>query len=104
MLGVIDAAQAAIVRRLFERTAAGLGYQRLAHELNGEAVPAPRAGGSWAPSAIHAMLHRELYRGRVVWNKTGWVDRDGTKVKVARPETEWLVREAPALRIIPEPL
>jgi site-specific DNA recombinase len=100
----IDPAQAAVVRRLFERTAAGLGYQRLAHELNGEAVPAPRAGGSWAPSAIYAMLHRELYVGRVVWNKTGWVDRGGTKVKVDRPESEWLVREAPELRIIPEAL
>jgi hypothetical protein len=99
-----DADQAAVVRRLFERVAAGLGYQRLAHELNGNGVPPPRAGGSWAPSAIYAMLHRDLYRGRVVWNKTGWVDRGGTKVKVDRLEAEWLVREAPELRIIPEPL
>ena len=67
-------------------------------------MPAPRAGGSWAPSAIYAMLHRDLYRGRVVWNKTGWVDRGGTKVKIARPESEWLVREAPGFRIIPEAL
>jgi hypothetical protein len=95
---------AAIVRRIFELAAAGHGYQRIAHRLNEESAPPPRAGGSWAPSAIYEMLHRDLYRGRVVWNKTGWVDRGGTKIKVDRPEAEWLVRDAPELRIVAETL
>jgi hypothetical protein len=38
------------------------------------------------------MLHRDLYRGRITWNKTKWVDKGGTKVKVARPAREWIIR------------
>lgn len=100
----VEPHQAAVVLRIFEAAAAGHGLRRIAKALNREAVPPPRAGGSWAPTAIREMLHRETYRGRVVWNKTGWVDRGGTKVKVDRPEAEWLVRDAPELRIVSEAL
>ena len=48
------------------------------------------------------ILFRELYRGRIVWGKTRWIDRGGTKAKQDRPESEWLTREAPELRIVSE--
>ena len=32
---------------------------------------------------------------RLVWGKTRWVDRGGTKVKQDVPASEWLIREEP---------
>ena len=91
----IDPAQAAVVRRLFEMAAAGKGILRIAKALNAEGVTTPRRNGrGWAPSAIREMLHRDLYRGLVVWGKTRRVDRDGqTGKKAKRPESEWRRRE-----------
>ena len=103
VLREIHLEQAAVVRRIFEWCAAGKGLVRIAKALNADGIPGPRGKG-WAPTAIREMLHRELYRGRVVWNKTKWVDRGGAKVKVDRPETEWLTVDAPALRIVSEEL
>jgi DNA invertase Pin-like site-specific DNA recombinase len=103
VLRVIEPAEAALVRRIFEGIAAGHGFKRLAKTFDAEGLRGPR-GASWSPTMIRELVHRPLYRGQVVWNKTGWVDRDGTKVKVARPPAEWLTRAAPELRIVPEPL
>jgi site-specific DNA recombinase len=50
------------------------------------------------------MLRRELYRGRIVWNKMRRVDRGGTRTKVRRPDSEWLTLDAPDLRIIDDAL
>ena len=102
----INRDEAAIVRRLFERYVAGEGgLATLAKELNGEGVPPPRGHRrGWAPSCIRAMLHRELYRGMVVWNKTQAIMRHGTKTSRKRPEADWLRFDAPDLRIIPEDL
>lgn len=55
-------------------------------------------------TGVRAIVFRELYRGRIVWGKTRWVDKGGTKVKVDSPESEWLTLAAPALRIVPEEL
>jgi hypothetical protein len=98
--------QAAVVRRIFEFCAAGQGLVRIAKRLNAEGIsgPRPRHGRGWAPTAIREMLHREAYRGRLIWNRTRWVDRGGTKVKVDRPAAEWLTVDAPHLRIISETL
>lgn len=49
-------------------------------------------------------MFRDLYRGRIVWGRTRWVDRGGTKVKQDVPESEWLVLERPGLRILSEDL
>jgi hypothetical protein len=101
--------EAAVIRRIFEMVAAGLGYQRIAHRLNEERVlaPVPRRRGrprGWAPSTIRAMLFRELYRGVIVWNRTERIIRRGGHRKRARAATDWLRLDAPALRIVPEPL
>jgi hypothetical protein len=63
----INEEQAAIIRRVFELYASGVGMVKIAHRLNQEGVKPPRGRG-WAPSGIREMLHRELYRGLVVWN------------------------------------
>jgi DNA invertase Pin-like site-specific DNA recombinase len=102
----INRDEAAIVRRLFERYVAGDGgLATIAKELNGEGVPPPRGHRrGWAPSCVRAILHRELYRGMVVWNKTQAIMRRGTKTSRKRPKADWLRFDAPDLRIIPEEL
>ena len=68
---VINEAEAKVVRRIFEVSASGLSLKTIAKTLNSEKIPPPRptAGkqyASWAPTAIRAMLHRELYVGKIV--------------------------------------
>lgn len=108
----VDAAQAAVVRCIFERFAAGESTRAIAHQLNAEGVPAPR-GGTWAVSCIQGsaarglgLLHAEIYRGRVIWNRRRWVkDPDtGRRSYVERPTSEWQTRDAPELRIVSEDL
>jgi site-specific DNA recombinase len=106
---VPDADEAAVVQRIFTMAAEGVGYQRIAHTLNEEGVlaPVPRRRGrprGWAPSTIREMLLRELYRGVIVWNRTERVIRRGERQKRPRAADEWLRVEAPALRLVPEPL
>lgn len=102
----INTHESAIVRRIFERYVAGEGgLSSLAKELNAQGVPPPRGHRhGWAPSCIRAILHRPLYRGIVVWNKTQAIRRGGTQTSRQRPRHEWLELDAPDLRIIPEDL
>lgn len=66
----INEAEAAVVRRIFELAADGVGQKRIAIQLNDDGVPAPRPQQSrprgWATSSVHEVLHRELYRGEVL--------------------------------------
>ncbi len=97
----IHSDQAGIVRRIFQMYAKGLGLKKIAKTLNAEGVTPPRQDArGWAPTAIREMLHRELYRGVIVWNKSQKVIRRGTKTQRRRGPEEWLRIEAPDLRII----
>jgi DNA invertase Pin-like site-specific DNA recombinase len=98
---VIDDAEAAIVRHIFELYADGAGLTRIAKQLNAEGHPSPRGGtGSWAGTAIRDMLRRPLYAGVVVWNKSQKITRAGTKGQRWRQESEWLTRPMPELAIV----
>jgi site-specific DNA recombinase len=100
----VNATEAAIVRRIFELCAAGTGYTRIAKLLNAEHAPAPRPKpgrlSGWAPSSVKEIIDRRLYLGEMVWNRTQKCDSWGQKNQQARPETEWIRRSAPALRIV----
>jgi site-specific DNA recombinase len=100
----VNPAQAAVVRRIFTLYADGSGFTRIAKRLNAEGAAPPRHGQGWAPTAIREILHRTLYRGEVVWNRTRKRDRWGRKRELARPEGEWLRLEVPALAIVPDAL
>ena len=102
VLREIDLAEAQVVRRIFEMTASGLGLLKIATTLRAEGVRSPRGGG-WGTTSLAAVLNRELYRGRVIYGKTAKPQR-GTKKKVKVPESGWVVREQPELRIVPEGL
>lgn len=105
----INEVQAAVVRRIFELRAQGVGQARIAKRLNAEGAgaPGPRGAGrarGWAASTVREILFRELYRGRVVWNRkrkrTPW----GREQHSARPAADWLALDAPDLRIVPDDL
>ena len=99
----INETQAAVVRRIFEFCAQGFGLTRTAKMLNAQGVSPPRAHGrGWAPTAVREILHRELYRGEVVWNRSQKIHRRGTKAQRRRNPEEWLRRSAPELRIVPD--
>lgn len=97
---VICEPEATLVRRIFRDAGAGQGVRGIAHALNAEGVPPPRAGSrGWAPSCIHAILHRERYLGRLTWGATAKGYRGGTKVRTDSPERVLTV-ERPELAII----
>jgi site-specific DNA recombinase len=106
---VVEPQEAAIVRRIFELCAAGLGVKRIAKALNAEGAlaPTPRRRGrprSWAPSSVREVLHRPLYRGEIVWNRLRKRDQWGVKRYAERPETEWIRVPAAELRIVSDDL
>lgn len=101
VLRIVNQKEAAIVRQIFDMCAAGLGITRIAKQLNAEHVPAPRQSPrGWAPSAVREILHRELYRGQIVYGQLEKIVRGGTKRRRLREEKDWVRVEAPDLRII----
>ena len=105
---VIDEAEAAHVRWIFEQAAAGHSLRAIAHQLNDRGVASAR-GGTWAVSALFGsasrglgLLNNEIYIGRVIWNRRQWVKdpETGSRRYIDRPRCEWQERQAPELRII----
>lgn len=109
------------LRQLRGRTGGGaprwwqtLALGRIAAALNEKGLAAPYddpshtkpAGRGWSAVQVHTMLRNERYTGRVVWNKREWVKDPVTKKRRPRlrPESEWVVKEDPELRIVPQDL
>jgi site-specific DNA recombinase len=104
----INEAEATVVRRIFALCADGVGKSRIAKTLNAEHAPSPRAQQgrpkAWAPSSVHELLYRPLYRGELVWNQTAKRNKWGQVAQSAKPESEWMRVSVPHLRIVPEEL
>jgi len=100
---VVNEPEAAIVRRIFQTIAEGSGLLRIVKTLTAENAPSPKGRG-WAVSNVRGMLDRDLYRGRVIYGRSRRQRRGGTKRQVEAPESEWIVRETPELRIVDETL
>ncbi|MDP2320627.1 MAG: recombinase family protein [Acidobacteriota bacterium] len=100
----IHEAEAAVVRRIFELSAAGAGLTRITKTLNEEGAPAPRAQRgrptAWAGSSVREVLLRPLYRGEIVWNQTRKRDGWGLSNRSSRPTGDWLHVPAPDLQIV----
>ncbi len=98
---VVSEPQAAVVRRIFGLYATGNGHRSIARLLNSEGIAPPRAGkrgtGSWAPSAIRAMLTNPRYAGRGRYNQTQKLYRAGTRVREPRPGAEHVTYDTPAI-------
>ena len=108
----INKTQAAIVLRIFREYADGRSPKAIVHQLNRERVPCP-GGAAWGASTVHGhrrrgtgILNNELYIGRMVWNRLRYIKDPETGKRVSRlnPDSEWIVKDVPALRIVPQEL
>src|SRR5918995_7216805 len=106
----IEPTEAAIVQRIFREFTAGHSPKQIAKMLNREGIAGP-FGGKWSPSTIHGnpkrgtgILNNELYIGRMVWNRLRYVKNPDTGKRVSRlnPSSEWMSKDVPELRIVPE--
>jgi hypothetical protein len=104
--------EARVVERIFRDFVAGVSPKQIAKNLNREKVAGP-FGGAWSPSTIYGngkrgtgILNNEMYIGRLVWNRLRYVKNPDTGKRVSRlnPEAEWMRKEVPDLRIVPEDL
>jgi DNA invertase Pin-like site-specific DNA recombinase len=109
---IINAREAAIVRRIYEEYAAGKGSMAIVKGLNAEKEPGP-SGGAWNVSAIigspkrkNGILNNELYKGTIAYNRQRFMKDPATGKRVSRvnPESEWLRQEVPELRIVDDEL
>jgi site-specific DNA recombinase len=98
----INDAEAPVVKRIFAMCAAGKGLKATAHALNVDQAPCPNPQQgrpkAWSVPTVRGVLHRDLYRGRVVWNRRQAHGAGGKCV--LRPESEWVTTPAPQLRIV----
>ncbi len=106
---VVDRREAAVVQRIFTHAAEGWGVKRIAASLNddGALAPMPRRKGrprGWAPSSVREVLHRELYRGVVIWNRTARIVRQGARAQRVRPVGDVVSVPVPKLAIVDEAL
>jgi hypothetical protein len=100
---VPNAAEAAVVRRIFEMTRDGLGLAKIRRKLNDEGVPGPR--GRWARTGVREILHRRDYKGEILTNRTQRSrDADGNAIRVRQDESEWKARHDETLRIVSDKL
>jgi site-specific DNA recombinase len=117
----IEPEQARQVRRIFEWFVEGYSPRQIADNLNALRVPPPsatwnrriRQSRGWSGSAIYGDLKRgfgilcnPLYVGMYIWNRTRRLIDPDTKSRKhqPRPESEWVVTEAPELRIVSQEL
>ena len=109
---VIVPEQAEIVRRIFQMYADGATSRKIAFTLNEEGVPGPR-GRLWKETSINGkrtrgagLLNNAMYRGLVVYGRKRTVTDPVTKQQQRRynPESDWIVKELPSLRIVDDEL
>lgn len=100
------------MRRIYADYAKGKSPLKIVKELNAENIPSPR-GGPWRVSTLNGdvragdgILCQDLYRGRSVFNRRRFVKNPttGRRSSILNPESEWVVVDAPDLRIIEDDL
>jgi site-specific DNA recombinase len=107
----VDSAQAATIRRIFERYTKGDSMKRIAIDLNEDGIRSPqpqkgRVSQSWCSSSVRHILLNERYRGIVTWGRTAKVrsPETGKRIYRRKPETDWRKKEIPEQRIVSDEL
>ena len=104
--------EAEIIRQIFRDYAAGISPKKIAHKLNKDGIACP-SGKAWGASTIYGnrrrgtgIINNELYIGRLVWNRQCFIKDPDTGKRITRlnPEKDWIIMEAPHLRIIDQDL
>ena len=86
----INAREAAVVKRIFEMSAAGIGVRRIARILASEGI-ATKRGGQWDRCRVWKMLRNESYAGVDFYRQTSRPTVRGRRGKLtARPREEWI--------------
>ena len=110
--------QAETIRQIYSWYAQGYSAHWIAAELNERGIPSPgsswnrtiRRKGKWLASAVYGdmtkgtgILNNELYNGRLIWNRSRWVENPttGKRERRERPKEEWVITDVPELRIVP---
>ena len=100
------------MRRIFREYSQGVSPREIAKRLNRDTVVGP-SGATWSPSTINGnrergtgILNNELYIGKLVWNRLRYMKDPVTGKRRSRlnPEKDWIVKEVPELRILPQEL
>ena len=97
----VNEEEAAVIRRIFEWAADGVGAGSIVDRLNREGVPGS-GGGRWSKTPVDRILKNERYLGRQIYGQQA-VDREpstGRRIMRNRPRSEWKIIERPELRII----
>ena len=103
----INEEEAAVVREVFEMYISGMSVSAIAKSLNERDIKSSSdAEGTWSLSMVHRIFEQELYIGIATWSRTKSVKdrRTGRSRSVPRPREEWLTRDHPELRIVPQEL
>lgn len=87
-------AEAAVVRRLFERYAAGESARALAADLNRTGPPF-RGGRPWRQQTVHRILQNPIYAGDLVWG----VKRSNPQYRSRPGELRWVRNEQPLVQL-----
>lgn len=104
----VNEGEAAIIRRIYDETIAGVPARAIVKALNAEGVPAPR-GKSWRVTALYGgrarangILRNNLYRGIAIYGRFRKAYHPKTRRKILRsnPLADWYSVEVPHLRII----
>jgi site-specific DNA recombinase len=115
--------EAALVLRIFQLYADGYSLKAICKILNREGVPSPRArergkynAGIWNASTLsgnvdlgEGILNNQIYIGQRIANRRRWVEipnenRGFSRRPRLNPESEWMIRDEPDLRIIEQEL
>jgi site-specific DNA recombinase len=109
---VIDPTEADVVRGVFADFAAGRSPRAIAKALNERGIAGPRSA-PWGASTIcgnwrrgTGILNNALYNGKLVWNRQRFVKdpEHGRRQARPNPESEWVIEDVPALRIVDDAL
>ena len=83
--------EAAIVKRIFEMYACGMGTFKIAKQLQSEGVPTKRYKNGWSNTVILRMLRNEKYAGDLITGKTYTPDPLDHSKKYNRGESAMVV-------------
>lgn len=103
--------QAHWVRYIFRRFAEGASVRTIADELNRKGVPT-RRGHTWTHTALYpdakmvGILGNPIYNGQQIWNRTQWLKdpMTGKRRRILRPREDWIITDAPELKIVDDEL
>ncbi|MCK1741384.1 recombinase family protein [Bradyrhizobium sp. 139] len=111
----INETEAAVIRRIFAEYASGASPRKIVAALRRDGIPSPSGKAVWNYQGIlgsdkaatgAGLLHREIYRGKVVRNRAKSLKNPDTGKRLRRlaDPDDVIVVEAPHLRIIDEGL